>query len=58
MAKTLEAVLKEQIGNMVFQIASMNVEIETARERIAELEAQVGAQFIAPSKTKDVERPN
>ena len=54
MAKTLEQVLKEQIGAMAFQIAAQSIEIETLREQIEgmrpEAEGNVGAQFIAPSE--------
>jgi len=44
MAKTLEAVLKEQIGAMAFQIAAQSIEIETLQERISHLESRISSE--------------
>lgn len=39
MARTIEEVLKEQIGNMCFQIAAMAVEIENLKDENTALKA-------------------
>jgi len=51
MPRTVEQVLKEQIGSLVFQVAALTVQLETARESAAQAAEKKPLAFPPASTT-------